>query len=108
LVESVELWSGWVWQEPTPEEANQVLFVFSHGGYRPGGFTAALLEAMIRADPRNLTRLASGFPGLASSVHAAKHVDDGLDRLRVVAENVTKASRSVPKVRNERFPSGDR
>lgn len=103
----MKLWSGWVWSEPTPEEANQVLFVFSNGGFRPGDFTAALLEAMIRADPRNLTRLASGFPGLASAVHAAKQVDDGLDRLRVVAEKVDTASWSGSKVGNERFPGGD-
>ncbi len=86
--ESVKLWSGWVWGEPTPEEASQVLFAFGEGGYRAGGFVGALLDAMIRADPRNLARMACGFPGLASAVHAAMRVDDGLDRLRVLASSI--------------------
>ncbi len=88
LIESVKLWSGWVWGEPTPEEASQVLFAFGEAGGEGDGFVCALLDAMVLADPRNLARMASGFPGLASAVHAAMRVDDGLDRLRVLASSI--------------------
>jgi hypothetical protein len=83
VTEGVKLWAGWVWAQPTPEQACHVLSVYGTGtgGYRPGGFTAALLEAMVRADSGNLAKLAMAFPGYASAVYAAKNLDDGVDRL---------------------------
>lgn len=69
---------------PTIAEANQVLFAFDAGGYRAGGFFAALIDAMAKADTLNLGKLALAFPGLASAVYVAQ-VDGGLDQLRVVA-----------------------
>lgn len=77
--------SCWQWQAPTPHEACQVLWPLAREGYEPGSFVDSLIETMCRADPGNLAKLALGFPGYASAVHAYKNDDDGLDRLRSVA-----------------------
>lgn len=74
-------------QEPTPEEARNVLWFFGDRelGWEPGGFTEGLISAACRADSGNRARLALGFPGLIAGVVIAKDHEDGLDVLRRIA-----------------------
>jgi hypothetical protein len=67
-------------------DAHAVLFHFgARDVMEPGSFTRALVEAIVRADPRNRGRLALGFPGHVAAVELYQGRTDGLDRLRAIA-----------------------
>lgn len=70
------------------DEAHAVLWHYEgtrRGVMEPGDFRKALIEAMVRADPLNLRRLAFGFPGLAAAVQLVQGRETGIARLRQVA-----------------------
>jgi hypothetical protein len=67
-------------------EARHVLWHFREpGGIEPGNFVTALLAAMAAADPGNLRRLASGFPGYAAGMALAMQTRDGIEILQARA-----------------------
>lgn len=55
------------------------------GVYPPGSFIESLIRTMSRADPHNLTKLASAFPEYAMCVHIAKNTPDGMADLLAMA-----------------------
>ncbi len=64
------------------EDARKLLGFFNEpGGYTPGGFSSALIEAMLRADQTNLALLRVVYPSLGLAVHLYKNVPGGLDQL---------------------------
>lgn len=71
------------------ETANHVLWHFGRGGYRPGDFTVHLMLAWNHADPPNQKRLAAGFPELCAAMNLANYTEDGVMRLRAIANGET-------------------
>lgn len=72
-------------KEITPQHANEVLHHFGHGGWTPGSFAAALIDAMAKADASNLARLRIVYPGYAAAVDLVQHTPDGVDKVRAIA-----------------------
>jgi len=72
-------------KEITPQQASEVLRHYGHGGQKPGGFVAALIMAIAKADVRNRAKLRTVYPGYTEAVHLAQHEPDGVERLRAVA-----------------------
>ena len=70
----------------SPETAANVLYYFGQGGYEAGGFTSKLMTAIGHADLWNLDRLGIGFPELVAAMRLAMHTDDGIARLKQIAE----------------------
>lgn len=52
----------------TPEVAAHVLWWNRWGGYPPGGFGAALLEAFSHADHENTALLSTAYPALGKAL----------------------------------------
>lgn len=72
----------------TLEVAQQVLWHFgdTNLGVEPGGFWAAQLVAMTRADLQHRARLALAFPEHVAAVEAVKNQPWGLDWLRGIVK----------------------
>jgi len=66
--------------------AAHVLFHYGReGGYQAGSFTTSLLTTMGTADPKNLDRLAAGFPEYVAAIAAIQYDPDGVARLQALA-----------------------
>lgn len=65
-----------------PDVAAHVLFPFKGIGYRAGSFINALIEALVRADATNRTRLGLAYPEYAEAVRLAKDEWTGIDQLK--------------------------
>ena len=63
------------------EVVAHVLWHADAGGYPPGGFITALLDAWTKADPMNSARLGRAFPGYAQALDILA-LPGGIDRLR--------------------------
>lgn len=72
--------------ETSPAEAAHVLYHFGIGGYAPGSFVAALLNAFALADPENHRKLASVYPGYGGAMDAARNRADGIEVLTRLTE----------------------
>lgn len=78
--------------EITPVAAAQVLWTYDRtrpGGYPPGGFTEALINAICRADPYNRELLRRGFPEYVRAREVAEFMEGGLDILATIAARGT-------------------
>lgn len=69
----------------TREEAAHVLHHYGEGGMEAGSFIRQLIAAMVAADPVNLARLATVFPGYAAAVRLANGSLDGITTLQALA-----------------------
>lgn len=69
----------------TPTVANHVLYYHQAGGYPPGGFITALLEAWHRADWGNAARLRTAFPAYGAALSLAQQ-PDGIRQLHAIAD----------------------
>lgn len=82
----------------TPEIAAHVLW-FTAGmgdgprGIKPGDFTFRLLEACAAADPDNLERLQSGFPGYVAALRCSREWTSGDAVLQEIAGVLAGADR---------------
>ncbi|MFE4867652.1 hypothetical protein [Streptomyces sp. NPDC056682] len=69
-----------------PETARHVLWHYGHdGGWQPGSFTQRLMAAFDAADIDNAGILATAYPELGAAMLAAKYDEDGIDRLKKIA-----------------------
>lgn len=59
---------------------------------RPGSFYEALVDTVARADAVNQARLALAYPELVGLVRTAQIEPDGMDKLRVMAEQTEATS----------------
>lgn len=69
----------------TIDAANHVLYHVREGGYPPGGFITALLEAWDRADLDNSARLAIAFPAYGAALALYLRDPAGVQQLRIIA-----------------------
>jgi repressor LexA len=69
----------------TAEVAAHVLHEFGHRGKAPGPFTAALIEAIARADIINRATLAESYPGYVAAVNLIEGAADGPAQLAAIA-----------------------
>jgi hypothetical protein len=69
----------------TPELASHVLWHFSAGGYKPGGFTEQLLLTFAMADPQRAAQLHAAFPAHGWAMHLAQNTEQGITQLRAIA-----------------------
>jgi hypothetical protein len=69
----------------SPSEANHVLWHYDGGGYEPGQFFAALLNAIARADSLNRIRLGTVFPGYVAACNIAEDREDWVAVLTDIA-----------------------
>jgi uncharacterized protein (DUF2236 family) len=70
-----------------PETARHVLWHYGRAGaIQPGSFTQRLMEAFDAADIDNAGILADAYPELGAAMLAAKLDEDGIDRLKRIAE----------------------
>ncbi|MGW3321084.1 hypothetical protein [Streptomyces virginiae] len=67
------------------ETACHVLNMFGYGGYPAGRWGQQLLEVIAGADIENSARLAQGFPIEVQAVQIAKYDEDGIARLKAIA-----------------------
>lgn len=69
--------------EIAPEVARNVLWYFGdrEHGWRPGGFTTTLLDAIGKADSANQERLALGYPEHVRAMKLAMYTDTGMEFL---------------------------
>jgi hypothetical protein len=73
----------------SPDDAAHVLWMLNAGmapGKEPGGFTAALILAITRADPNNRALLALVYPGLVEAVGVYKEHPEGIEVLEAAAK----------------------
>ncbi|GAA3384379.1 hypothetical protein [Streptomyces racemochromogenes] len=69
-----------------PQTAQHVLHFFGRaGGTEPGSFTSHLIAAISAADLANFDRLAGLYPEYATAVQVAKHDQDGITKLQMIA-----------------------
>lgn len=68
--------------------ANHVLAHYGEGGHRAGTFTNMLIATIIAADPVNMTRLATVYPGYVGAARLARDTDGGITFLQSVARGV--------------------
>lgn len=68
------------------ELACQVLWAFGYEGFPAGTFQGKLLDLIAHADKVNEAKIALGFPAEAAAVRLAKHDEDGIARLRAIAD----------------------
>lgn len=78
----------------TPRERsiamNILNFNDSSEGYGAGSFFTALYEAALHADRDNLVSLQEAFPTEIAMFRLAREHDDGIDRVRAIAWDVTR------------------
>jgi hypothetical protein len=76
----------------SPDDAAHVLWMLNAGmspGKEPGGFTAALILAITRADPNNRVLLALVYPGLVEAVTLYKEHPEGIEMLEEAAKGAS-------------------
>jgi len=69
----------------TADTAAHVLHEYGHRGKAPGAFTAALIEAIARADVLNRAALADAYGGYVAAVTLIETADDGVEQLSEIA-----------------------
>ncbi|KOU50537.1 hypothetical protein ADK55_18485 [Streptomyces sp. WM4235] len=72
--------------EISRELACQVLWVFGYEGFPGGTFQSKVLDLIAHADKVNEARLTLAFPAEVAAVRIAKHDEDGIAKLRAIAD----------------------
>lgn len=62
--------------------AEHVMYVMGAGGYQPGSFTSCLIEAILKSDAHNFTKMSREWPEYCAAIVIARMHPTGIELMR--------------------------